>query len=473
MGIFGSAIDFISQPGVNNLIQLLMGNAQHEEAQKGLNSIRVPKPYSRNANNSNPNFNREMIKPPNGRFGSRHPSDSAIPGASSISLNDILSQSVNDAYSSARSQNERNNRLRGVASDYKTGLAETINRLKQDKLDIAKGRIQGEKDFDAANREVRRAMGASTRSAAESLKTTMSLYNDFKTTAASMYSSMASSSAQIMSETRDNTAAKLVDANEAISMQTRSQIADTQAAMQAAGVPQAQMQRELATIANNGAKMQGDILQKVAVGENERISNLARDLNGQMTTMAATITNASASMASSTASEMGTTRRSAEANRVALVGMWSDLKEKGAQYRSDQLQVGATLDTQIGQFATSGQVALAQMHAAIRQPVVALGPIYEAIFSATLSLEGLQYGYEMDRFNTGDAVSARFVEQVNNAMQRLANIEEQRHQERVADNRANQQMVAQIGMGVATMGTSLAVAGMDNSSPTPAQPVKK
>jgi len=418
--------DTIGNPGAQFVGNTLLGLIQAGRA--GGRRPAPPTPSTRNTEleTTRPRTGLNLSPSQQAILGDSSSFGSQLPRQAEISIQDIMESFLGDEFRNAEAINELNERLRSNVAGAQSEFGEALGNIRSTRGDLDRAVAEGQANFDAG----REALNAGVQAVVNQVKTFRS---DFR----EIYTNITSMRGDVLAEARDNTAALMVNASNGITLQVGQALEDQRAAIQAQGIPQAQIDNQLAQVAANGIRMNGDLLTQVGAEENARISDLSVRTGQWVADISNAFTQASGSVIASAASSF-TTLATARAN----------LETGAADWRSRMTAMRADLDSMFAQTAMAGRVDLHNMQSAIMDPVIRLGPIMEGVWSLRIGLEDLEHQYQLENFNIENSIDGIFFESTRSAFNRLGSINEARHQEGVARNIASQNRTAAVGTSV-------------------------
>jgi hypothetical protein len=267
-----------------------------------------------------------------------------------------------------------------------------------------------------------------------------------------MYSQLVHGGAALLGNIRDQTAARMIEAGDAIPRQTQAAISDYEGQARAMGLPEQNIMHTSAAIAADGAKKLGDMLTEVGLSENERYTSASLQVYGQLAGFQTARASATAGMLSGAAGQAASVGANATAARVELAKSSAALEASSAEWESSVVGMKGNLGALYGQIAIDGNMGVASLLALVEDPVVQLGPIMESAWTAYHGLEDLEYTYRVGNYQQLMANLDDFWGRITSGFDRLATINEARHQEGVQRNIASQNRAAAIGGSVISAG---------------------
>ena len=201
-----------------------------------------------------------------------------MPTPSRLNLDDVTRTQLQDEVNLAQRGEARDARLQGVIGNYQTALARGDQELGDAGGQARQALNEGRAGFDNARgvqaealRGINRAEGDTKAMAAQSIASTAALVRDFKQQSASLMANMTSLRGETLANAKNQTAVLLADASQSVKNTADQTMSDTIAEMRAMGVPEAQIQNQVAQIAAEGQQQIGDMLREIGGAANARI----------------------------------------------------------------------------------------------------------------------------------------------------------------------------------------------------------
>lgn len=317
--------------------------------------------------------------------------NATIPNPSEMTLADILSAGVNDAFNRATAQQNSNERIMPQIDAYGKSLDETIGSVRDAQAQIPGARAQGEKGFADASRQIGAAGQIAEYGAVYAAKQADDKVKQFFQTANAATSGMMQLRGEVLGNAKAQTATLLADASASVSESTRQQMSEMEAGMRAAGVPEGQIQSQLAQVSAAGQNKIGDMLRQIGSSENARLSGLDVETGKWISDVRnATVTSGAAVLAQASGDIAGVMNNLAT-TKANLASTEAYVANSAATWRTGMISMQGDLSALMGKLALGGRVDMVNMLSMIQDPVIELAPIMESVFSAAVGLEQLDW----------------------------------------------------------------------------------
>lgn len=384
------------------------------------------------------------------------PGGARLPNPEDMTLTDLLAASVNDAHLRAKQQEASNARLMPQIDAYGQALDETTGMVRG-----AAGRIPGawkagEQGFVDASRAVGAAGQVAESAAAYTARQADAKVKQFFQTAAHATAGMQQLRGEVMGAARSQAATLLADASQSVSDSTRMQMSEMEAGMRAAGVPEGQIQSELAQISAMGQQKVGDMLREIGSAENTRLSNLATTTGQWISDIRnATLTTGGAVLAQASGDIAGAMNNLAQ-TKATLASTEAYIADSASKWRASMIGMEGDLAALMGKLALGGRVDMVNMLSMIQDPIIELAPILESTFSDSVGLEQLDWENALTSYD----VNAQWIDiplaRISSAWSYGQQREQYRSNRRWVEGQNEQATVANLGGALIGAGGNVA-----------------
>lgn len=315
----------------------------------------------------------------------------SVPNPADMTLTDLLGAGLNDALLRAQQQESSNRRIQPQIDAYGQALDETTGMVRGASEQLGRDRGAGEKGFADASRAVSNAGQIAEQGAVYAARQADDKVKQFFQNAASATAGMQQLRGEVMANAKAQTGVMLADASASVSDSTRMQMSEMEAGMRAAGVPEGQIQSQLAQTSAAGQQKIGDMLRQIGSSEAQRLSDLDVKTSQWISDIRnATVTTGGGVLAQASGDIAGTMANLAT-TKAQLASTEAYIQNSAAEWRKGMVGMQGDLASLMGKLALGGRVDMVNMLSMIQDPIIELAPILESTFSAAVGLEQLDW----------------------------------------------------------------------------------
>lgn len=394
-----------------------------------------------------------------------------LPVPSEQSPDSLAALFMEDQLNALEAQRRWNERVEGGIEGYADAIGNLSRGYGEARQGMGEALASGRVRFASGQAALASGMEAVVRSTASVFTEIRNQVNEFKTEFGRMASYVEGVRGEVMQGARNNAAQRLVDETASITFRASETIAEAEAGMRAAGIPEGNIQDTLAKMSLATSQQLGDVQSRVLASENERLSALDAQTGSWVASMASVGTKVLSQVRQAALQGGVSAVANMQSNVAAISKASADLDSIQAQWETSTRMNMALLATEEAKYVMQGRKDIVGLLGMIRDPVMELGPIIEGAWGLDHDLEIEEYQLLLADYDVQNMQDAQYFSAVQNGYATLNNIGMARHEMRAQQTAADQQMAAQIGAAVVTGGMGLAGAGILAGTMTAAAPV--